>query len=89
LGCEDCMSLAEKIHENRPVERVQAECGECGYELFDSRKSKEDWFGVWASIISIEARSHRELTEHDDLQVDIDKQPKVKREMECTVTVNG
>lgn len=83
------MSLAEVLKEEMPINRVVAECGECGYELFDSAKSKEKWPGVVASIIEISTLSHRENTGHDDLQVDIDKPPEVTREIECTVTVNG
>lgn len=83
------MTLEGKLEEHWPPNRVIAECGECGEELFDTKKER---VAIWqasyfSTLIAAFASKHREDTGHNDLQVDINSTTPV-REIEATITVN-
>jgi hypothetical protein len=83
------MNLETALEENWPPSRVIAECGECGGELFDSKKEKPAMYGpsYYSSLITTLARSHRQKSGHNDLQVNINSTTPV-REINATITVN-
>jgi hypothetical protein len=83
------MTLEEKLEEHWPPSRVIAECGECGGELFDTKKERPSTWssGILSSLITMFALKHREESGHNDLQVNINSTTPV-REIEATITVN-
>lgn len=83
------MSLEEVLQEHWPPQRVIATCGECGGEFFDSEKEELAISGVsyLSTFLEVKARRHERKTNHNDLQVGIDKTEPVK-EIEATITVN-
>lgn len=81
--------LSKTLKDEIPIERVVAKCGKCSFEIFDSKKSSEDWPVIVGDIIEVKYEKHRNETSHNDLNVAIDKPMKMKREIDCTVTVNG
>ena len=71
-----------------PIDRLRAECRDCGVEFFDSAKNVEKSPLIVGDIIEIKARAHRVETGHDNLNVSLDKPTPVK-EIDATITVNG
>ena len=82
------MRLGKTLKEKMPIERVVAECGVCGVELYDSLKEKPNRPHITGAIIETQTHSHREKTGHEDLQINIDKPTPVK-EIDATINVNS
>ena len=79
--------LGRILKDEMPIDRVLAECGDCGVEFFDSAKDAEKTALVAGNIIALEAKAHRAKTDHDNLDVSLDKPTPVK-EIDATITVN-
>jgi hypothetical protein len=84
------MNLTEIFEKHSPPKRVLVECSVCESELYDTSKDTPlNWVPSYlSSLIDAHARKHEQETDHAALDVFIDKQT-VKREIDCTVTVNG
>jgi len=80
-------SLGDVLEEEMPIERLTAECGVCGFSMFDSNESTGATPHISGDIIASYAKKHRNLTGHDDLQVEIDKRAATQK-IDVTVTVN-
>lgn len=84
------MNLEESLREHWPPHRIFVECGECGGELFDSKKHQPlNWQASYtATLIESFAKQHNSRTGHANIDVAIDKEPTPVREIDCHVTVN-
>lgn len=80
-------SLGDVLEEEMPIERLTAECGVCGFSMFDSKKTTGATPLIADNIIATHAEKHRNKTGHDDLQVEIDKRAATQN-IDVTVTVN-
>jgi hypothetical protein len=83
--------LEATLDKHWPPQRVIASCGDCGEVLFDCPKRDQPSISspsYVASLITAYFRNHENKSGHDDFDVQIDKVPTVKREIDCTITVN-
>jgi hypothetical protein len=80
--------LGERLKDELPIDRLRAECEDCGVEFFDSRKNAEKSPLIVGGIIETKARAHRVEAGHDNLDVSLDRPTPVK-EIDATITVNG
>ena len=80
--------LGRKLKDEMPIDRLRAECGDCGVEFFDSAKDAEKSPLIVGGIIETKARAHRVEAGHDNLDVSLDRPTPVK-EIDARITVNG
>ena len=79
--------LGRRLKDEIPIDRLRAECGDCGVEFFDSRKDAEKSPLIVGGIIETKALAHRDKTGHNNLNVSLYKPTPVKK-IDARITVN-
>jgi hypothetical protein len=86
------MGIEESLENHWPPHRVKASCGECGFELFDTKKNDPAIHApsYVATLIKRLAKGHENDIDHGNVNIDveIDANPTPVEEIDATITVN-